>query len=112
MGFALENYDGAGLWRDRDHNLPVDATGTMPGSGEKFDGAAQLSDLIAKDPRFPACMAKQFLTYGLGRKMTDKDKVVIDDLGKKFSAEGFNVPKLVELVAQSPLMTRRQAEKD
>jgi hypothetical protein len=112
MGFALENYDGAGLWRDRDNNLPVDATGTMPGSGEKFDGAAQLSDLIAKDPRFPACMAKQFLTYGLGRKMTDKDKVVIDDLGKKFSAGGFKVPQLVELVAQSPLMTRRQAEKD
>ena len=41
MGFALEHYDGAGLWRDQDNNLPVDATGTMPGTGEKFDGAAR-----------------------------------------------------------------------
>jgi hypothetical protein len=84
----------------------------MPGSGEKFNGAAELSALIAKDPRLPACMAKQFLTYGLGRKMTDKDKVVIDDLGKKFMEGGYKVPDLVVLVAQSPLMTRRQAEKD
>jgi hypothetical protein len=112
VGFALEHYDGAGLWRDKDNNLPVDATGKMPGTGEKLDGAAQLSELIAKDPRFPACMAKQFLTYGLGRKMTDKDQVVIDDLGKKFMEGGYKVPQLVELVAQSPLMTRRLAEKE
>ena len=44
--------------------------------------------------------------------MTDTDKVVIEDLGKKFSAGGFKVPQLVELVAQSPLMTHRQAEKE
>jgi hypothetical protein len=112
MGFALEHYDGAGVWRDQDNKLPVDATGTMPGTGEKFNGAAELSALIAKDPRLPACMAKQFLTYGLGRKMTDKDKAVIEDLGKKFMEGGYKVPQLVELVAQSPLMTRRQAEKD
>jgi hypothetical protein len=112
MGFALEHYDGAGAWRDQDNRLPVDATGIMPGTMEKFDGAAQLSALIAKDPRLPACMAKQFLTYGLGRKMGDKDQAVIQDLGKKFMEGGYKVPQLVELVAQSPLMTRRQAEKD
>lgn len=112
MGFALEHYDGSGSWRDKDNNLPIDATGTMPKTGEKFDGAAQLSELIAKDPRFPACMAKHVLTYALGRKMGDADKTVIDDLGKKFSESGYKVPRLVELVAQSPLMTRRQAEKE
>ena len=57
-------------------------------------------------------MAKQVLTYALGRKMGDKDKLAIDQLGKTFSEGGFKVPQLVELVAQSQLMTRRQAEKD
>jgi hypothetical protein len=112
MGFALENYDGIGLWRDRDNNLPVDATGTMPETGAMFNGAAELSALIAADPRFPACMAKHILTYALGRKMTDLDLPAIEDLGKRFSGGGYKLPTLVDMVAQSPLMTQRQAEKE
>ncbi|HET6282014.1 MAG TPA: DUF1592 domain-containing protein [Polyangia bacterium] len=112
MGFALENYDGAGLWRDKDNGLDIDATGSMPETGVKFNGAAELSAAIAADDRFPACMAKHVLTFALGRHMTDADQPAIDDLGKRFSAGGFKVPALVDLVAQSPLMTRRTAEKD
>jgi hypothetical protein len=112
MGFALEHYDGAGLWRDQDNKLPIDATGTLPETGERFDGAAQLSELLAKDPRFPACMAKHVLTYALGRKMGDADHAAIEQLGKRFGEAGLKVPSLVEMVAQSPLMTRRLAEKE
>ena len=109
-GFALEHYDGAGLWRDMDNGLPVDATGTVPGTDTKFNGAAELSKEIAKDPRFPACLAKQVLTYATGRHLGDKDQPLIDDLGKKFAASGMKFPQLVELVATSPAMTHRQAE--
>ncbi len=112
MGFALENFDGAGLWRDTDNNLPVDATGLMPGTGEKFNGAEDLSELLAKDPRFPACMAKQVLTYALGRKMKDGDQAAIKEIGEKFASGGFKVPTLIELVAQSPLMTTHRADKE
>jgi hypothetical protein len=112
MGFALEHYDGAGLWRDQDNKLPVDASGTLAGTDLKFDGAAEMSKLIAEDPRFPACMAKHIMTYALGRKMTDADKPALEDLGKRFSGAGFKVPSLVDMVAQSPLMTHRQAEKE
>jgi hypothetical protein len=57
-------------------------------------------------------MAKHVLTYALGRHMTDADQIAIDDLGKRFSAAGYKVPSLVDMVAQSPLLTRRTAEKD
>ena len=110
MGFALEHYDGAGLWRDRDGGLPVDASGTMPDTGLPFDGADELSAAIAADPRFAACVAKQVLTYGLGRHMTDADQPAIADLGRRFAAGGFSFPALIEQIAQSPLMTQRQAE--
>jgi hypothetical protein len=112
LGFGLEHYDGVGLWRDKDNNLPVDSTGVMPGTGAKFDGAAELSAAIAADPRFPACMAKHILTYALGRKMTPADQPAIDEMGGKFSSGGYKVPALVELVAQSQLLTHRQAEKE
>jgi hypothetical protein len=112
VGFALENYDGVGLWRDKDNNLPVDATGEIPGSGVKFKDAAEMSDAISKDERFPACVAKHILTYALGRKMTPNDNKSLDDLGQRFAAGGLKMPHLIELVSQSPLMTQRTAEKE
>ncbi len=37
LGFALENYDAIGAWRDQDAGLAVDATGELP-DGTRFDG--------------------------------------------------------------------------
>jgi hypothetical protein len=112
IGFAFENYDGAGLWRTKDNGKDVDASGALPCTIEKFVGAAGLSAAIAKDDRFPSCVAKQVLTYALGRKMTPTDQTAIDNLGKEFATGGLKMPQLVELVAKSPLMTHRTAEKE
>jgi hypothetical protein len=43
--------------------------------------------------------------------MTAGRKAVLEDLGKKFSG-GLQGPATGRVVAQSPLMTRRQAEKE
>jgi hypothetical protein len=110
MGFALENYDGVGLWRDVDSGLPVDATGAMPGTGVPFNGAAELSTAIAQDPRFPNCVAKQLLTYALGRNTGSTDQPSIEALGQSLVGSGFDMPSLLEAVAQSVPMTYRQAE--
>src|SRR5688572_26303167 len=112
IGYPLENYDAVGLWRDMDNKLPVDASGSLPGTTVTFIGAAEMSAAIAKDARFPACLAKHVLTYGLGRKMLPVDQPAIDGLGSKFATGGMKLPQLVELVAQSPLMTHRTAEKE
>jgi hypothetical protein len=110
IGFALENYDGIGQWRDKDAGLDIDATGMLPGTGAKFNGAGELSEAIAKDQRFADCMAKQLLTYATGRTLRDKDQPLIKDLGKKFTEGGMKIPALVEAVAASPAMTQREAE--
>jgi Protein of unknown function (DUF1592)/Protein of unknown function (DUF1588)/Protein of unknown function (DUF1595)/Protein of unknown function (DUF1587)/Protein of unknown function (DUF1585) len=110
MGFALENYDGSGQWRDKDNGLDVDATGKMPGTEQAFNGAGELSEILAKDSRFASCLAKQVLTYATGRHLKDDDKPLIEELGKKFSSGGWKFPELVELVATSAPMTHRQSE--
>jgi hypothetical protein len=110
MGFALENYDGVGLWRDMDNGQPVDATGTMPETGVAFNGAAELSAAIAADPRFASCVSQQLLTYALGRHTTAADRPVIDGLGQGFSSGGYNLAALVTAVATSNPMTLRHAE--
>jgi hypothetical protein len=110
MGFALENYDGVGQWRDLDNGLPVDASGTMPETGVPFNGAAELSTAIAADPRFASCVSQQLLTYALGRHTTANDRPVIDALGQGFASGGYNLAALVSSVATSNAMTLRHAE--
>jgi hypothetical protein len=110
MGFALENYDAVGQWRDMDGKYPVDATGTMPGTGVAFTGAADVTKLIVEDPRFTKCVAKQLMTFATGRKMNEADAPTLEDLGTRFKAAGSKLPQLAEWVATSAPMTSRQTE--
>jgi len=110
LGFALENYDAIGLWRDMDNGYPIDPSGTMPVTNVPFANAAELTQAIAADPRFPACVAKQILTFALGRHTTEDDRAAIDAMGAEFAMNGSLLPKLVELVATSPAMTSRATE--
>src|SRR5207244_2464517 len=45
IGFALENYDAVGRWRNEDAGTAIDATGTLP-DGTEFRGPAGLSRLL------------------------------------------------------------------
>ena len=45
LGFALENYDGVGKWRDKDAGSVIDASGKLP-DGTKFTGPAGLKKLL------------------------------------------------------------------
>ena len=33
IGFAFENYDAIGAWRDRDGGFAIDASGVLPAAG-------------------------------------------------------------------------------
>src|SRR5262249_38398821 len=43
VGFALENFDAVGRWRERDGDRPVDSAGGMP-DGSEFEGVAGLEE--------------------------------------------------------------------
>ncbi len=45
IGFALENYDGVGKWRDEDAGIRIDASGRLP-DGAEFSGPAGLTQLM------------------------------------------------------------------
>jgi hypothetical protein len=69
LGFALENFDAIGKWRDRDGeaNRPIDASGTLP-DGTKFDGPAEFRRaLLGRRGQFVTNVTEKLLTYALGR---------------------------------------------
>ena len=59
-----------GAYRSEENGAAVDASGLLPtATGEvAFTGAAELSPLIAQDPRFTQCVTEKLLTYAVGRR--------------------------------------------
>jgi mono/diheme cytochrome c family protein len=68
IGFALENFDGIGLWRSHDEGTPIDASGQLFDSA-KVDGPLALRDWLAESygKQFVTVATEKLLTYALGR---------------------------------------------
>ena len=100
IGLALENYDAIGRFRASDHGQPVDARGTLP-DGTVLNGPDDLSRSIAKDPRFPACVAEKLYVYALGRGLEAHDRSELDRMLKDLGQSGFSLSDLISEVVQS-----------
>ncbi len=78
VGFALENYDALGRWRDYIDGRPVDATGGLPGTPQTDRGVAGLEDALLQRPDlFAGTLARKLLTFALGRGVEHYDAPAI-----------------------------------
>ncbi len=79
LGFALENFDGLGRWRDSagPGAGPIDSSGVLP-DGTKFEGPAGLREvLLSRRELFVETFTERLLTYALGRGVEEYDRPVI-----------------------------------
>ncbi|MEZ4295242.1 MAG: DUF1585 domain-containing protein [Polyangiaceae bacterium] len=81
----------------------------MP-SGEKFDGADEMAQIIASDPRFTRCLTKQVMTYALGRGVDEKDEPFLSQIETALPESGGTLHALMALVAQSEAFRTRRGE--
>jgi hypothetical protein len=102
LGFALENYDAVGLWRDRDGNDPINAEGELP-DGTKFDGAADLRRVLSTTRReqFVRCLTEKMLIYALGRGTEYYDKCAIDKIVSSIKRYDYKFAYLIAAIIQS-----------
>jgi hypothetical protein len=67
IGFALENFDLVGTWREADGRTPVDASGQLV-DGTVVQGPAQLRQaLLSRSEAFATNVTEKLFTYALGR---------------------------------------------
>ena len=111
IGLGLETFDGVGAYRTEDAGEMIDSSGTLP-NGESFNGAVELSTILAEDPRFPRCVAKQMLTYALGRGMENAaDDAWVDEITTQYTGDGAHLRALVlSIVTSEPFRMRRGEE--
>ena len=101
-GFALENYDAIGGWRDQyDRKLKVDASGKLP-DGKTFASNAEFRKLVvAQDETFTRCLTRKLLTYAVGRKLNSSDRPSIDAIQREMKTPEAGLRDLIQAVVLS-----------
>ncbi len=110
MGFALENFDAIGRWRDRIDGKPVDASGELPG-GQLVDGPEALKGaLMDRRQLFVRHLTEKMLSYGLGRGLEHYDMPVVKEIAGRVEEDGHAVRTLILEISRSlPFQYRRPA---
>ena len=98
LGFALENFDAVGRYRDKDNSKPVDATGgydTRAGASAKFTGAKEMAKFLAASEETHAAFAQQAFHYFVKQPVRAYGLSKPDELRKSFADSGLHMRKLV-----------------
>jgi hypothetical protein len=110
IGFGLENYNAVGAWRAKDGDLPVDASGTLPG-GQSFKGPAELKTILkSKKDLFTKSLTEKLMTYALGRGVEPSDKCNIDDIAKAVAKSGYRFSAVVDAIVLSDPFRKRRGD--
>jgi hypothetical protein len=113
MGFGLENYDPVGAYRTTDGAFPIDAAGKLP-DGRTFSGAAELAELVAKDPAFATCVTEKLYTYALGRgpesTASHMDPSLLFAHASAFRAGGYRLADLIAAIVTGDTFVKRRGE--
>lgn len=106
-GFALENYDAIGGWRDQyERKLKVDASGKLP-DGKTFASNAEFRKLVvAQDETFTRCLSRKLLTYAVGRKLNSSDRPSIDVIQREMKTPEAGLRDLIQAVVLSEMFSQ------
>jgi hypothetical protein len=113
IGFALENYNGIGKWRDTEDGAKIDSSGQLPG-GVSFEGPAGLRQILATRYKedFVTIATEKLMTYALGRGPEPYDKPAVRSVVRQAGREDYRMSALVNAIVQStPFQMRRASDK-
>jgi hypothetical protein len=109
IGFALENYDATGAWREQDQGKPIDALAEFP-DGRKVNGPLELKKLL-RDRRneFVEGFSEKMLTFALGRGVEYYDGAVVKTIADACAKNDYSMTTLmVEVVKSYPFLYRQR----
>jgi hypothetical protein len=109
IGFAFENYDAVGAWRDRDGAHPIETAASLP-DGSSFQGPVELKALLlSRKDDFVRCLTEKMTTYALGRGVEYYDASTVKSIRAALAERGYRISTLVTEIARSyPFQHRRE----
>jgi hypothetical protein len=96
VGFALENFDADGSWRDTTREgLKIDSGGILA-DGTPVDGPVALRQaLLAKPELFAGTVAEKMMIYALGRGLEPADMPVVRSIVRNSAEHDYNLTSIV-----------------
>src|SRR5215813_12616237 len=113
LGFSLENFDGVGEWRVKDHSGPIDASGQLA-DGTKVEGPVTLRQALTKHPeQFVGTVTEKLLTYALGRGLEFYDMPVVRGIVREAARNDYKFSSLITgIVKSTPFQMRKVQERE
>ncbi len=113
IGFAMENFDAIGRWRDRDAGKPIDTSGVLP-DGTRLDGMTGLKKALLSHPeQFVGTVAGKLLMYAVGRNIQYYDQPAVRGIVREAAANNNTFASLVlGVVTSAPFQMRESQSGD
>ena len=114
LGFALENFDAVGRWRDQYHNgREVDSSGILFRK-HKFNDVVEFKDAIMSEKdRFTEALVSHLLSFSLGRKLSAFDSPAVDLVAKKVKESDYSLRVMIhEIVQSDPFLSHNKGDKN
>jgi len=104
LGFALENFDITGRWRDKYENgRDVDASGTLM-KKHKFESVVQFkASLVQEKERFAKAFTEHLLRFALSRELEPADILTVDEIILHAKRDDYRMRSILRHVIQSDL---------
>lgn len=96
LGFALENFDITGRWRNAyDNGREVDSSGVLMRK-HAFEGVVQFKQsLVTENHRFARAFTEHLLRFALARELTPADAITVDSVIRNTENEDFRIKSLI-----------------
>ena len=107
MGFALENFDGIGKWREEDDGFPIETITVLP-DGTRIDSPQRFREVLLTGDEFVTTVTEKLLTYATGRGLDYYDAPTVRQLVRDMARDGYRWSSLVfGIVNSQPFQMRR-----
>jgi len=110
LGFALENFDAVGQWRENDSGAPINSVIEL--RGRKIEGTSAFREALLTDSdEFVRTVTEKLLTYALGRGLDYYDAPTVRQVVRDVAREDYRWSALVlGIVRSAPFQMRRAGE--
>jgi hypothetical protein len=108
LGFALENFDAIGEWRDTDvSGVKIDPSAKLP-DGMEFTGPTGLRTVLkSHSDDFLTTFTEKMLTYALGRGVESADAPAVRQIKREAARANYRFASFIQgIVASAPFQMR------
>ena len=109
LGFALENFDLLGRWRDNYRTgIKVDASGKLFGKHYFEDVVGFKDAILAEKDVFANAFIRHLLSFALGRELTLTDRLAADEITRASKQDNYQMREIIKHTVLHPIFNLKR----